>query len=112
MKIGQAIWAKINFKQGMIAKYNRPYLIVKVHSDSVIDILDVSTTKGKEHKLVYSSNFHLSNYDPPFPRDSFVKIDSLRTINLLDIEYELLKNGECLCDQDMKSISNKLELAS
>lgn len=47
MKIGQAIWAKINFKQGTAAKYRRPYLIVKVHSDNKIDIIDVSSTKGK-----------------------------------------------------------------
>ena len=109
MKIGQAIWAKINFKQGTAAKYRRPYLIVKVHSDNKIDIIDISSTKGKEHKLMYGSNCHLSKYNPPFSTDSFVKIDSLRTINLLDVDYTILQNGECLCDEDMTIIKNKME---
>lgn len=109
MIAGQGIFTKIKFKDGKFPKYSRPYLIVNVKSQDTIDVINVSSTEGKEHKLLFPDNYPLSTFKPPFKKHSFVKLDSLCTINLSEISYTLLHNGECLNESDLKIIQEKLQ---
>lgn len=109
MIVGQGIFTKIKFKDGNFPKYPRPYLIVNVKSDEMVDVINVSSTEGKEHKLLFPDNYPLSNFKPPFKKHSFVKLDSLCTINLSEIKYSLLHGGECLNEEDLKVIQEKIQ---
>ena len=108
LKEGQAISAKLPFKNGTIARYNRPYLITKVYRNNEVDLIDVSSVKGKEHKLLFPTNHELSIYNPPFLKPSFVKLDSLRKIDSGMISYALLHKGELLNSNDLNEIRRKL----
>ncbi|MGM7414631.1 type II toxin-antitoxin system PemK/MazF family toxin [Lactococcus lactis] len=108
MEVGQGILTKIKFKNGVVPKNPRPYLVVNVKSQNLIEIIDVSSTEGKEHKLLFPTNYSLSTFNPPFKKNSFVKLDSIRTVQLSELRYNLLHKGECLNDYDLKMIQNKL----
>ena len=77
--IGQGILGKIRFNDGEIPSYKRTYLIVGTHAN-YIEVLNVSSTQGKEHKLLFKSNWKIINYYPPFQKPSFVKLDSLTKV--------------------------------
>lgn len=46
---GQGVLGKIQFLDGAMPVYDRTYLVVKT-TDTYIEVLNVSTTKGKERK--------------------------------------------------------------
>lgn len=77
--VGQAFYARINFLDKEAPAYDRPYLIVGV-DDGYIEILNVSSVLGKEWKLAMPTNLEIMNYDPPFPKRTFVKLDSLQRV--------------------------------
>lgn len=108
LKEGQAISAKLLFKNGTIARYYRPYLITKVYQNNDVDLIDVSSIEGKEHKLLFPTNHELSIHNPPFLKPSFVKLDSLRKIDSGVISYKLLHSGELLNSDDLNEIRKKL----
>ena len=107
-KVGQAILGKIDFLDGQIPKYYRPYLIVKIFENE-IGIINVSSIQGKEHKLLFSTNKELIKYNPPFDKPSFVKLDSQQVISITKAEEMLLLcGGECLDSIEMKEIIDML----
>lgn len=108
-KVGQALLGQIPFPDGDFPKYSRPYLIVDVSPDE-IGIVTVSSTAGKESKLVLTSNYSLGQYDPPFIKPSFVKLDSFQRIPVtIAIKMKLLNNGRCLNSTDMGYILTHLK---
>lgn len=71
---GQGILGRIPFANGNMPEYDRP--VISVNAD-YIEVLIISSIKGKERKLLFPSNERLKIYDPPFDKPSFVKLDSL-----------------------------------
>lgn len=79
--VGQGILGKIRFKDGAFPAYDRTYLIVTAETN-YIEVLNVSSIKGKERKLAFPTNERLRLYNPPFVMPSFVKLDSLTSIDV------------------------------
>ncbi len=107
MIIGQCILARLNYIDGKGTPKKRPYLVVGV-SGNKIKVLTVSSTEGKEHKLAFKSNYRLKNFNPPFVKDSFVKLDSLQELDLDKIKYSIGNNGKVLNEYDLNEILNRL----
>ncbi|MBS5816150.1 MAG: hypothetical protein KIC96_15865 [Enterococcus casseliflavus] len=102
--VGQGVLGKITFLNGSEPKGNRPYLVVETTSEGCY-VLDVSSSKGKERKLLMDSNHSLEQYDPPFILDSFVKLDSKKFVSNLEIsKLRVLKGGSILNQKDLKTI--------
>ncbi len=62
---GQGLLGRVRFRDGATPRYDRPYLVVNV-SDTHIEVLNISSTHGKEKKLLYPTNFELVHYNPLF----------------------------------------------
>lgn len=108
LEVGQAILGRICYPDGSTPEYSRPYLIVFV-SESKVGVLIVSSTKGKERKLIYKTNKRLKKYKPPFLKDSFVKLESLTYIKTSDaLSMKLLYNGEKLDRDELKEILDEV----
>jgi len=111
-KIGQGVLAKIKYKDGFGTPKNRPYLIVGIDYEGCkIKILNVSTVQGKETKLVrYKTNIKLIKYNPPFIRESFVKIDSSQNVDFGQAEkFRLLCDGKVLAKSELDEILLRLD---
>ena len=93
---------------GKMPNKDRPYLIVAVGQNS-IQTIDVSTIKNKEWKAGSYHNHILNSYNPPFLKPSFVKIDSLQTVELSECSnMRLLCGGARLDSIELKTIRSKL----
>lgn len=93
---GQGILGKVRFVDGEMPQYDRTYLVVNVDTD-YIEVVNVSSIRGKERKLAFSTNERLRVYNPPFVKPSFVKLDSLTKIDRTDWgNIHLLSNGRTL----------------
>lgn len=105
---GQGLLGRIRFRDGAMPEYDRPYLVFNV-SDTYIEVLNVSSIRGKEKKLLYPTNFALVHYNPPFLKPSFVKLDSLTRINKSECgSLRLLCGGSRLDDVDMNEIRRRI----
>ena len=101
---GQGVLGKITFKDGKEPLYDRTYLVVDV-TDNYIEVLNVSSTKGKEYKLLFPYNEELKVYKPPFLKPSFVKLDSLVRVSKEDWRHlRILCNGACLDSTELARI--------
>lgn len=58
-------------------------LVVTARRD-YIEVLNVSSIRGKERKLAFPTNERLRIYNPPFVMPSFVKLDSLTRVESSD----------------------------
>lgn len=106
---GQGVWGKIPFVDGVQPAYNRPYLVVGVNED-YIEVLNVSTTKGKERKIAFPSNQKLKSFQPPFYQPSFVKLDSLTRVPKSKWEeLNLMSDGETLNAEEYSIIKSKMQ---
>ena len=107
--VGQGILGKIQFVDGEIPAYNRTYLVVSAESD-YIEVLNVSSTRGKERKLAFPTNERLRTYNPPFIKPSFVKLDSLTRVDRADWgELQLLHSGKTLDEDELVRIKKLLQ---
>ncbi len=105
---GQGILGKIRFVDGKLPAYNRTYLVIASNED-YIDVLNVSSMKGKERKLAFPTNERLRAYNPPFIMPSFVKLDSLTRVKSNDWEnLKILHSGETLDEAELLRIKNLL----
>lgn len=78
----------------LVVEYDRNNKLVKM--------INVSSTKGKEQKLLYSSNIELNNYSP-LPVPSFVKMDTLYNIDYFDeLENYIAFEGRTLDEIQFK----------
>ena len=107
--VGQGLFGRINYIDGSYPEYDRPYLIIGVSNDK-IGLLDVSSVKGKETKLLLQSNKLLNHYNPPFPRRSFVLLDSYREISINEAStLYILSNGETIDRSELRAIENAMK---
>lgn len=81
---GQAFCGRIRFVDGDFSAYDRLYPVVG-KDNGYIEILNVSSVCGKEWKLAMPSNMEIIHYDPPFPKRTFVKLDSFQRVSAGDI---------------------------
>lgn len=101
---GQGILGRVRFVDGEMPEYDRTYLVVNVDTD-YIEVVNVSSIRGKERKLAFSTNERLRVYNPPFVKPSFVKLDSLTKIDRTDWgNIHLLSNGRTLDADELKRI--------
>ena len=55
------------------------------------------------------TNRELFNYNPPFSKRTFVKLDSLQKVNLSDLEdVSISKNGKTLNQKELSYIINNI----
>ncbi len=105
---GHGILGRIRFKDGEIPKYDRTYLVICV-TDDYIEVLNVSSIRGKERKLAFPTNERLRSFNPPFLLPSFVKLDSLTRIYKSDWDdLQILNNGRTLDINELNRIKNML----
>ena len=105
---GQGVWGKIRFADGEFPAYDRPYLVVTVEKN-FIEVLNVSSIKGKERKLAFSTNERLRSYNPPFVKPSFVKLDSLTRVESSDWgNLQVLNSGKVLSETELARIKGLL----
>lgn len=109
LKAGHIVKGKLPFRDGKMPLYSRPYLIVKIDCDTV-DLLNISSTDGKEWKLAMKSNMAIVNYDPPLNKPSFVKLDSRITVPLEKVCNLKLWGSQPLCESELGKIINALEV--
>ena len=105
---GQGILGKIRFVDGEFPAYDRTYLVVTAEAD-YIEVLNVSSIKGKERKLAFPANERLRSYNPPFVIPSFVKLDSL--IKVKSYEWgnlQVLNAGRTLDRTELERIKGLL----
>lgn len=94
---------------GMSAGNKKRYMLVINCDDenNIIEMINVSSVKGKEHKLLYDSNIEIKNYNP-LPVPTFAKLDTLYTIdNFSDLSNCISFNGTKIDNSEIANI--KLE---
>ena len=107
-KPGQGVLGRITFKDGEVPTYDRTYLIVSVGTD-YIEVINVSSVRGKERKLAFKTNERLKTHWPPFKMDSFVKLDSLTRIPSSEWGgLRTLCNGQRLDGNELSRIQAKI----
>lgn len=105
---GQGILGKVRFVDGGMPLYDRTYLIVHAGND-YIEVLNVSSIKGKERKLAFPTNERLRVYNPPFLKPSFVKLDSLTRVYRADWgNIRQLNKGRTLDGSELARIKGLL----
>ena len=62
--VGQGVLGRIRFVDGDVPAYDRTYLVVTAEPD-YIEVLNVSSIRGKERKLAFPTNERLKTYKPP-----------------------------------------------
>lgn len=106
--VGHGILGRIRFRDGAMPAYDRTYLVVAVGFD-YLEVVNVSSVKGKERKLLFPSNELIKKYKPPFMVPSFVKLDSLVRVKLSDCaNLQILHRGQKLDDGELKRIIEKI----
>ncbi|BAQ11492.1 hypothetical protein OXB_3022 [Bacillus sp. OxB-1] len=65
-------------------------------------LLNVSSTRGKEHKLLFESNEEIFHYNPPFRVSSFVKFDALYKVE------KCVELNNCILSRKQKLDSDEL----
>ena len=106
---GQGVLGKIRFVDGGFPPYDRTYLIVTVGQD-YMEVLNVSSVKGKERKLAFPTNERLKTYDPPFKKPSFVQLDSLTRVESTDWDnLQVLNSGRTLDITELARIKGMLQ---
>lgn len=105
---GHGVLGRIRFVDGTMPDYDRTYLIIAVSND-YIEVLNVSSIRGKERKLVFPTNERIRNYNPPFVMPSFVKLDSLTRVPKSEWEnLQILNNGRTLDSSELSRIKSML----
>lgn len=105
---GHGVLGRIRFVDGTMPSYDRAYLVVAVSND-YIEVLNVSSIRGKERKLAFPINERLRNYNPPFVMPSFVKLDSLTRVSKSEWgDLQILNNGRALESNELNRIKSML----
>ena len=106
--VGQGVLGRIRFVDGEVPAYDRTYLVVTAEPD-YIEVLNVSSIRGKERKLAFPTNERLRIYNPPFVMPSFVKLDSLTRVESADWgNLQVLNSGRSLDGNELARIKGML----
>lgn len=108
---GQALLGRVAYKDtGELPEKDRVYLVIKATQTDVV-LLNVFSVAGKEHKLTFPTNYHIRNFNPPFMRDSFVKLDSAVTVSMSELShFYVLHSGKTLNIAELQTIKEKCNL--
>ena len=83
------------------------YMLV-VENDTknkIVKMINVSSTKGKEHRLLFDENVEINNYFP-LPVPSFAKFDALYVIDYFkELENFIVFNNKTLGDIQFKYLN-------
>ncbi|WP_207635572.1 hypothetical protein [Clostridium botulinum] len=94
----------MDYADGERITKKRPFLVIEV-SEKKIKVLNVSSSKNKEHKLGFKSNKRINKYNPPFLKPSFVKLDALYIIEKDSrLKHFLLNNGRKIFPLELENI--------
>ena len=105
---GHGILGRIRFVDGTMSEYDRTYLVIYV-ADDYIEVLNVSSIRGKERKLAFPTNERLRSFNPPFMMPSFVKLDSLTRVPKSDwVNLQILNSGRTLDANELARIKGML----
>lgn len=105
---GQGVLGRIRFVDGTFPAYDRTYLVITARPD-YIEVLNISSIKGKERKLAFPTNERLRIYNPPFVMPSFVKLDSLTRVESKDWgNLQVLNAGRSLDATELDRIKKML----
>ena len=106
--VGQGVLGRIRFVDGEVPAYDRTYLVVTAEPD-YIEVLNVSSIRGKERKLAFPTNERLRTYNPTFVMPSFVKLDSLTRVESADWgNLQVLNSGRTLDGNELARIKGML----
>ena len=101
---GQGVLGRIRFLDGEFPAYDRTYLVV-TDKEEYIEVLNVSSIRGKERRLAFPTNERLRSYNPPFVMPSFVKLDSLTRVESFDWRnLQVLNSGRTLDGAELERI--------
>lgn len=76
ISFGEGLFLRLPYADNGRLSKRRTFLTIGEEGNYIL-LLNVSTTRGKENKLLYSSNQRIIKYNPPFKWESFVKLDSI-----------------------------------
>lgn len=96
---GHVLALKFPFANGTPCNTKRPFLVID-KKDGNLDLLNISSTRGKERKLLFSSNEKIINWDPPLDQPSFLKMDELYTIDYFEELYKSIYKGRSPINSD------------
>ena len=109
-KVGQGLFGKLIFNDGVYPEYDRAYLVVHV-SDEKVGVLDVSSAVGKGNQLLYDSNKYINKHNPPFPKKTFAKLKSLRYVKIENMpKMKILSGGDTLDKAELSNILKELKI--
>lgn len=87
-------------------KYRYMLIVEYDKKNNAVKMINVSSLKGKEHNLLYSSNIEINNYHP-LPVPSFAKVNTLYIIDYFrDLEKYISFKGQALGDIQFKYVDN------
>lgn len=92
LEVGQVLSLKIRFNNsGEISTVKHPYLIVDINDSlNVVEIAQLDSLTGKEHKAAFRSNKVIFNRDPVetvIDKDSYIQMDNIiRIENCSELE--------------------------
>lgn len=73
--------------------------------NKIIKMINVSSTKGKEHRLLFDENIEINNYSP-LPVPSFAKLDALYMIDYFkELDNYIAFNNEVLANIQFKYLN-------
>lgn len=82
----------------------RYMLILNIDNNNTVEMINVSSIKGKEKKLFFDSNVIIKSY-APLPVPSFAKLDVVYTVNNFDnLKKYVAFNGAKISKQQFANI--------
>ncbi|WP_101844202.1 hypothetical protein [Halobacillus sp. Marseille-P3879] len=105
---GHALVLSLPFANGTPCNYKRPFLVIENYNNSSLDLLNVSSIRGKERKLLFPSNERINNFNPPLDAPSFIKMDELYTIDYFeDLHKSIYKRRSPIDSSELSRLVNE-----
>lgn len=79
MTVGDILYCNIPFANGTTTDYPRYFVVIETGADN-FHCLNLSSVKGKESKLAFSSNKEIFDCIPPMFKRTMVKLDEEYTV--------------------------------
>ncbi|MEK4302383.1 hypothetical protein MKY30_23785 [Oceanobacillus sp. FSL W8-0428] len=107
---GHVLALKLPFANGAPCNSKRPFLVINKNNNT-LDLLNISSTRGKEKKLLYKSNEKIRKFFPPLDQPSFVKLDELYTIDEFhELHKSIYKNRDPIDTNEYDRILEKFSI--
>ncbi len=97
-----------SFATGKGTAYPRTLLVIDTNPGlRQFTLLNVSSVKGKEHKILWPSNEPLTCFNPPFRVPSFVKLDEMYTFDYFPKFDKAVFSSGVLIASELERIQKK-----